>query len=283
MIRLLAILVGLGFLAATGCSFVNGFGAWVSTEVVETPEHKYHKHAHHEEWSFSGPFGHYDRAQLQRGLKVFEQACSGCHGLKYLAFRNLEEIGYSEAEVRAIADRWPIKAPAINPTDGARMTRNPIPSDTFPSPFANDTEARSRNNNAVPPDLSLIVKAREGGANYIHSLLTGYGTAAPADVEVGPGLHYNPYFHSLAIAMPPPLNSDGQVAYTDGTQASVDQMARDVTAFLQWAAEPTLETRHQVGWAVLVFLLIATILAFLAYKNVWADKKAEKKKGRATA
>jgi ubiquinol-cytochrome c reductase cytochrome c1 subunit len=281
MIRLLAILVGLGFLAATGCSFINGFGAWVSTPVEQTAEQKHHEHAHHEEWSFSGPFGHFDRAQLQRGFKVYKEACSGCHSLKYVAFRNLEDLGYSEAEVRAIADQWQMQVPSINPTDGAAATRKALPSDTFPRPFANDTEARSRNNNAVPPDLSLIVKAREGGANYIHSLLTGYGKAAPADVEVGPGLHYNPYFHSLAIAMPPPLNSDGQVTYTDGTQATVDQMARDVVAFLQWAAEPTLEKRNQLGWAVLMFLLVATILAFLAYKNVWADKKVKKKKGAA--
>jgi len=277
MIRFLAILVGFGFLAATGCSFINGFGTWIGTEEVQTAEDKYLKHAHAEHWSFSGPFGHFDQQQLQRGFRVYRDACSGCHSLKYVAFRNLEEIGYSEAEVRAIADQWPIQVPSINPQDGAPNTRKALPSDQFPNPFPNPTAARAANNNAVPPDLSLIVKAREGGADYIHALLVGYGDA-PADVEVGAGLHYNPYFHGLAIAMPRPLNTDGQVTYTDGTEATVDQMARDVTAFLMWSAEPNLQKRHQMGWAVLIFLFFATLLAYFAYRNVWVDKKPKKKK-----
>lgn len=281
MIRALAILVGLGFLAATGCSFVNGFGTWISTEPEKSIEYKYLKHAHAEEWSFSGPFGRFDQPQLQRGFRVYRDSCSGCHSLKYVAFRNLEEIGYSEAEVRAIADQWPIQVPSINPQDGAANTRKAIPSDTFPNPFPNAVAARAANNNALPPDLSLIVKARAGGADYIHSLLTGYADA-PADVEVGAGLHYNPYFHGLAIAMPRPLNADGQVEYSDGTPATVDQMSRDVTAFLMWTAEPNLEQRHQMGWAVLIFLFAATLLAYFAYRNVWADMKPKKKKGAAS-
>mgnify|MGYP000846925356 CR=1 FL=1 len=277
MIRLLAFVVGLGFLAASGCSFVNGFGTWISTETEKSIEYKYLKHAHAEEWSFSGPFGRYDNQQLQRGFRVFRDTCSGCHSLKYVAFRNLEEIDYTEAEVRAIADQWPIQVPSINPQDGAPNTRKALPSDNFPNPFPNAVAARAANNNALPPDLSLIVKAREGGADYIHALLVGYGDA-PADVEVGQGLHYNPYFHGLAIAMPRPLNSDGQVTYTDGTEATVDQMARDVTAFLMWTAEPKMDTRKNVGIAVLIFLIFATILAYFAYRNVWADKKPKKKK-----
>lgn len=282
MIRLLAILVGLGFLAATGCSFVNGFGTWISTETEKSIEYKYLKHAHAEDWSFNGPFGRFDHQQLQRGFRVYREACSGCHSLKYVAFRNLEEIGYSEAEVRAIADQWPIQVPSINPQDGAANTRKALPSDNFPRPFPNDVAARAANNNALPPDLSLIVKAREGGADYIHALLVGY-EEKPADVEIGAGLHYNPYFHGLAIAMPRPLNTDGQVPYTDGTNATVDQMARDVTAFLMWTAEPKMETRKNWGIAALIFLFFATLLAYFAYRNVWADKKVKKKKGAAAA
>ena len=276
MIRFFAILIGLGFVLVSAISFVTGFGNWLGSEKEITPELKYHEHAHNHQFTFDGPFGHFDRQQLQRGFRVYKEVCANCHGLNYVAFRNLEEIGYSEAEVKAIADQWAVQIPSINPQDGARNTRKPIPSDHFPSPYANDVEARSRNNNAVPPDLSLIVKAREGGADYIYSLLTGYH-AAPADVEVATGQHYNPFFHSIKLAMPKPL-SDGQVTYTDGTPNTEAQMAEDVTAFLTWAAEPNLERRLAMGWAVLIFLIAATVLAYLAYRNVWADRKVKKAK-----
>jgi ubiquinol-cytochrome c reductase cytochrome c1 subunit len=169
--------------------------------------------------------------------------------------------------------------PTIDPRTGDATTRKALPADKFPSPYANETAARAANNNAYPPDLSLITKARHSGADYTYSLLTGY-QAQPAallkqfpDVKTPAGLHYNPYFANLNIAMPPPIVADGQVTYADGTNATVDQMSQDVAAFLVWTAEPKLEARHRTGVAVLIFLLIATTLAYLAYRNVWAGVK----------
>jgi ubiquinol-cytochrome c reductase cytochrome c1 subunit len=281
MIRLIAILAGLGFVLVSTISFISGFAAWISADPVEeTPELKYHEHAHGPEngWSFTGPFGKFDRQQLQRGFAVYQQACAGCHSMNFVAYRNLQDIGYSEAEVRAIATQGK-EVSIIDPVSGdvGKTTRKATPADILPAPFANDIQARAANNNAVPPDLSLIVKARENGSDYVYSLLTGY-KEAPADVEVPAGLYYNPVFHSIKIAMPPPLNSDGQVTYSDGTTATVSQMAQDVTAFLTWAAEPNLERRHQMGWAALIFLFAATTLAYLAYRNVWASRKVKKGK-----
>jgi ubiquinol-cytochrome c reductase cytochrome c1 subunit len=277
MIRFIAILVGLGFVLVSAISFVTGFATWMTAEKAEeTAEYKYHEHPHNVAFSFDGPFGHWDRQQLQRGFQVYKEVCAGCHSLSLVAFRNLQDIGYSEAEVRAIANQWAIEVPSVNPQTGEPATRKALPSDRFPSPYPNEIAARAANNNAVPPDLSLIVKAREGGADYVHSLLTGYRNP-PADVEVPQGLYYNPFFHSIKIAMPPPLK-DGQVTYADNTAATVDQMSQDVTAFLTWAAEPNLERRHQMGWAVLIFLIAATVLAYLAYRNVWSDRKVKKAK-----
>ena len=171
------------------------------------------------------------------------------------------------------------QVPSINPDTGEASTRKALPSDTFPSPFPNEVAARAANNNALPPDLSLITKAREGGAAYVYSLLTGYRNQPPQllkefpDAKTPPNLHYNPYFANLNLAMPPPLTSDGQVSYEDGTKPTVDQMARDVAAFLVWTGEPTLESRHAAGLAVGIFLLIATILAYFAYQQVWHEAK----------
>jgi ubiquinol-cytochrome c reductase cytochrome c1 subunit len=178
--------------------------------------------------------------------------------------------------VKAIANQWAIEVPSVNPETGEPATRKALPSDKFPAPYANEVAARAANNNALPPDLSLITKARHGGAPYIHSLLTGYSEPPadlPKDNRPGPGLHFNPYFANLNIAMPPPLAADGQVTYADGTKASIDQMAQDVSAFLVWTAEPKLENRHRTGIAVLIFLLFATTIAYFAYRNIWADKK----------
>ena len=193
-----------------------------------------------------------------------------------VAFRNLRDLGYSEAEVRAIADQWPIQVPSVNPATGEPATRKAIPADRFPNPYGNETAARAANNNALPPDLSLMVEAREGGAPYIESLLTGYQNPPadlPAENRPGQGLHYNPYFPNLNIAMPPPLTADGQVSYADGTAATRQQMAHDVAAFLTWAAEPNLESRRSAGLFVVLFLIFVTILAYLAYQNVSASVK----------
>ncbi|HWT13346.1 MAG TPA: cytochrome c1 [Allosphingosinicella sp.] len=273
MVRILGFFVGLGFVAVAAWSLLWGVIAYVGERPQETVEHHFHEEPRAASYTFDGPFGRYDRQQLQRGFQVYREVCAACHGLGFVAFRNLHDLGYSEAEVRAIADQWQIQVPSINPDTGEAATRKALPADRFPSPYPNDTAARAANNNALPPDLSLIVKAREGGAPYVESLLTGYQNP-PADLppenRPGQGLYYNPYFPNLNIAMPPPLTADGQVTYADGTPATRQQMAHDVAAFLAWAAEPTLESRLWGGVATLIFLIFATVLAWFAYKNVWA-------------
>lgn len=230
-------------------------------------------------FSFDGPLGRYDNQQLQRGFQVFKEVCSACHSMRLVAFRDLEEIGFSKPEVKAIAKNWQIETPSINPDTGEPATRKSLPSDFFPSPYANETAARAANNNALPPDMSLLAKAREGGAHYIASLVSGYGEVPPAlkrrfpDFTVPAGLHYNPYFANLTIAMPPPLTADGQVTYADGTKATRQQMADDVAAFLMWAAEPKMDNRKRTGVAVVLYLLIATVLVYFSYRSIWADKK----------
>ena len=274
MLRFLAGLVGVGFVSALLIAFV------MPREKVEpTAAAVYHLPEKEVKFSFDGPFGKYDRAQLQRGFQVYKEVCSACHSMKLVAFRDLEEIGFSKPEVKAIAQQWAIEVPSINPDTGEAATRKALPSDYFPSPYANETAARAANNNALPPDMSLLAKAREGGAHYIYSIVTGY-QAQPADLlkrfpdaKTPTGLHYNPYFANLNIAMPPPLVADGQVTYSDGKTATVDQMAKDASAFLMWAAEPKLENRHRWGLTVVIYLLIATGLAYGAYRNIWRDKK----------
>jgi ubiquinol-cytochrome c reductase cytochrome c1 subunit len=276
MVRFLGFLVGLGFVGVAAWSLLWGAIAYVKEPPAETVEHRFHHHARDISYSFDGPFGRFDRQQLQRGFQVYRDVCAGCHSLSLVAFRNLRELGYSEAEVRAIADQWPIQVPSVNPATGEPATRKAIPADRFPNPYANETAARAANNNALPPDLSLMVEAREGGAPYIESLLTGYQNPPadlPAENRPGQGLHYNPYFPNLNIAMPPPLTADGQVSYADGTAATRQQMAHDVAAFLTWAAEPNLESRRAAGLFVVLFLIFVTILAYLAYQNVATSAK----------
>ncbi len=276
MVRLLGFLVGLGFVAVAAWSLLWGVVAFINEPPEETVEHRFHLGPRDASFTFDGPFGRFDRQQLQRGFQVYKEVCAACHGLNQVAFRNLRDIGYSEAEVRAIADQWPIQVPSINPDTGEAATRKPIPADRFPEPYANEVAARAANNNALPPDLSLITKARHHGPQYVESLLTGYQQPPadlPAESRPGQGLYYNPYFPNLNIAMPPPIVADGQVAYADGTPATVQQMSHDVSAFLHWAAEPTLEARHRAGVTALIFLIFATVLAYLAYKNVWANAK----------
>ena len=285
MVRIIGILVGLFFSGWLLVSFGMGAVEYISNPPVETAEHQFHKEAKDISFSSDGPLGKFDRQQLQRGFQVYKEVCAACHSLRLVAFRNLAEIGYNEDEVKAIAANWPIQTPDVDPATGEMSTRASLPADKLPKPFANDVAAGAANNNAIPPDLSLITKAREGGAPYVYSLLTGYQNP-PANLpkanQPGPGLHYNPYFPNLNLAMAAPLAAD-MVSYSDGTKASVEQMAEDVSAFLIWSAEPKLEERHQAGWAVLFFLLIATILAYLSYRTIWADVKAEKKKKSAEA
>lgn len=280
MVRIGAFLVGLFFAGWLFVSFLIGAVAYVSEPPQPTVEHEFHLAPKHVSYSFQGPFGHYDKQQLQRGFQVFKEVCSACHSLKFVSFRDLEALGYNEAEVKAIAKGWAIKAPAVDPKTGEMSTREPVPADRFPSPFANNVAAAAANNNAIPPDLSLMTKARHEGTEYVYSLLTGYQEQPAKLIQEFPeaktpeGLHYNPYFANLNIAMAPPLTGDGQVTYAEGQPApTVDQMAKDVAAFLTWTAEPKLENRKSAGLAVMFFLIIATGLAYVSYRNIWAETK----------
>ena len=221
-------------------------------------------------WSFSSVFGTFDRAAQQRGLQVYKEVCSGCHGLRLLAYRNLKAIGYNDDEIKAFAAENSDNS--LN-DDGEEVERPARPSDKFVSPYPNEQAARAANGGAYPPDLSLIVKARPDGANYLHALLTGY-VDAPADKKVPDGMYYNKYYSGNLIGMPQPLYADG-VEYADGTKATPDQMAKDVTAFLAWASEPELEKRKSLGVTVMLFLLLLTILSYLAMKQIWAPIKKQ--------
>ncbi len=281
MVRLIAFLAGIFFAGMMLYSFVRGGIDYVANPPAETIEEAFHQHPKHVSFSFDGPFGKYDHAQLQRGFQVYKEVCSACHSLKHVAFRDLQGIGYSEGQVKTIASEWTTEQPSLNAETGEPATRKNIAADFFPAPFANETAARAANNNALPPDLSLMAKARHSGSRYIYSLLTGFQDQ-PAEVvrrfgktaKTPEGLHYNPYFANLNIAMAPPLTADGQVVYGEGApKATKDQMARDVSAFLSWTAEPKLENRNRAGIPVIIFLLLFTFLCFQSYKLIWADKK----------
>ena len=214
-----------------------------------------------QDWSFNGPFGVFDRGAQQRGFQVFQEVCSSCHALDYIAFRNLQDIGFSEDEVKAIAAEYQV---AAEPNDeGEIVDRAAKPSDFWPAPYANAKEAASVNGGKAPPDLSLMAKARVGGADYIYALMTGYEERD----DTPDGLHYNEYYPGHYIAMAAPL-SDGQVDYVDGTPNTVEQMSKDVSHFLMWAAEPKLEDRKVLGVKVILFLLVLTLITFLAYRRV---------------
>jgi ubiquinol-cytochrome c reductase cytochrome c1 subunit len=225
-------------------------------------------------WNHSGPFGTYDRAAVQRGLQVYLEVCASCHSLRLVAFRTLTEIGLSEAEVKALAASMEVLAGPdeegnVLTEDGEFRMRAALPSDRFPPPFPNEAAARAANNGAYPPDFSLIVKARPGHEDYIYSLLTGYADA-PSDVKMMEGMSYNPYFAGGQIAMSSPISEDA-VEYADGTKATVDQMAKDVVSFLAWAGEPTMEARKKMGIKVILFLLVLTVLLYMAKRKVWSD------------
>jgi ubiquinol-cytochrome c reductase cytochrome c1 subunit len=281
MVRVIAFLVGLVFAGILLISLIGGLATYFRTPPEVFASEKLHEEPKHLALPSDGPFGKFDKAQLQRGFQVYSEVCSACHSLSLVAFRDLYGLGYNEAEIKKIASDWKTQVPSINPDTGEASSRKALPSDNFPAPFPNETAARAANNNALPPDLSLITKAREGGAAYIYSLLTGYQNQSPAlikqypDAKTPPGLHYNPHFANLNIAMPPPLTSNGQVTYADGTPATVDQMAKDVSAFLVWTGEPNLESRHAAGFAVALFLLVATILAYFAYRQIWHEAKRQ--------
>ena len=273
-------------IAAVGLALGLGFGATAAFAASEYPVNK----PREIDWSFSGPFGKWDLGQLQRGYKVYSEVCASCHSIDLLSFRNLEEIGFSEAEVKAIAAEFEV---TDGPNaDGEMFERTAVASDRIPGPYANTAEAASLNNGAAPPDFSLLAKARapergfptfvfdvftlyaENGSDYIYSLLTGYKDA-PEGTEIAEGTHYNPYFIAgKALAMAPPLD-EGTVDYDDGTEPTLSQQSQDVTAFMTWAAEPYLIERKQLGFKVIIFLLILTVLLYLSKKQVFASMKKD--------
>ncbi|ESW66623.1 cytochrome c1 [Mesorhizobium sp. M0761] len=272
--------------------FAAGIGAVGSVAIAAEEAHNAAAPTHfpiHEpkemDWTFAGPFGTYDKAQLQRGLKVYKEVCSACHSMNLVAFRTLEDLGYSEAQIKSLSAEYTIHD---GPNDAGDMFDRPgKPSDHFPAPFANEEAAAASNGGAAPPDMSLLAKARgvergfprfvfdiftqyaQGGPDYIHSLLTGYDETPPAGMVIPEGTHYNPYFMSgVSLKMPKPL-SDGQVTYDDGSPQTIDQYSRDVSAFLMWAAEPHMEDRKKTGFRVLVFLLLFGALMYLTKRKVW--------------
>ena len=221
------------------------------------------------DWSFKGYFGKFDRASLQRGYQVYTEVCSSCHSMKYLSYRNLAEEGgpeFSEDQAKAIAANFEV---IDGPNDDGEMyTRQAKLSDKFVSPYQNNKEAMASNGGAYPPDMSVLVKARSGGADYLYSLLLGYEDP-PSNVTLDDGVYYNKYMYGNMIRMANPL-SDGLVEYNDGTEASEKQMAKDVVTFLAWAAEPHLEARHKIGFKAIIYLIIITILVYLSMRKLWS-------------
>lgn len=221
-------------------------------------------------WNFEGYFGSFDRASIQRGYQVYKEICSACHGLSRVAYRNLQEVGFGENEVKQIASEALV---ADGPNDEGEMFERPgLPSDKFVGPYPNEQAARAANGGAYPPDLSLIVKARHDGPNYVYSLLTGY-EEAPEGFPLTNGKNYNPYFEGRQISMPSPINDDGQVEYKDGTFATKEQMVIDVVNFLQWAAEPETEARKNMGVRTMIFLGILFVILIAAKRAVWKNVK----------
>ena len=226
------------------------------------------------DWSFKGLFGKFDRATLQRGYQVYTEVCASCHSMKYLSYRNLSEEGgpeFSEAAAKAIAASFDVKDGPN--ADGEMFTRPGKLSDKFVMPYDNVKAAQAANGGAYPPDMSVLVKARGGGVDYIYSLLQGYEDP-PSGVTLDDGVYYNKYMYGNKIRMAAPL-SDGIVEYGDGTNASVEQMSKDVTTFLMWAAEPHLEARHQMGFKAIVYLIILTILVYFSMKKIWSRVESE--------
>ena len=226
------------------------------------------------DWSFKGLFGKFDRAALQRGYQVYTEVCASCHSMKYLSYRNLSEEGgpeFSEAAAKAIAASFEVKDGPN--ADGEMFTRPGKLSDKFVMPYDNVKAAQAANGGAYPPDMSVLVKARGGGVDYIYSLLQGYEDP-PSGVTLDDGVYYNKYMYGNKIRMAAPL-SDGIVEYGDGTIASVEQMSKDVTTFLMWAAEPHLEARHQMGFKAIVYLIILTILVYFSMKKIWSRIETE--------
>lgn len=245
------------FITAVVMSASSAFAAGAGGKITER------------DWSFSGPFGSFDQGSLQRGFQVYREVCAGCHGLDYIAFRNLADLGYNEAEIKAIAAEYEVMD---GPDDEGEMFLRPgIPADRFPNPYANENAARAANGGAYPPDLSLMVKARPNGANYLYSLLIAYKDA-PQGTEVPDGMHYNEAYSGHMIAMPQPLYGD-DVTLADGSSASMEALAADVTAFLAWTSEPEMEVRKRTGIAAMIFLFVMCFVSYGSMRYIWSDVK----------
>ena len=277
MIRIFSILAGLFFILGLLWSATIDTIAFAADGLPTSAEREFHvEHPKALSLASDGPFGKFDKEQLQRGFGVYREVCSQCHSLKHVAYRDLAALGYSQNAIKAIAAKATINAK--DPLTGEMKDRPGLPADHF-APVVYGGKGN-------PPDLSLITKARHGGAAYVYSLVTGYANQVGyknekgevllrkyPDAKTPDGLYFNPYFVNLNIAMPPPLASDGLVTYSDGVPATRDQMAKDVAAFLTWTAEPKLEARHQTGFLWIGLMLFVTVLSFLAYRNIWSGTK----------
>ena len=244
--------------AAAALAFQTAASSAFAAEEVKPMEHH---------WTFDGVFGKFDKQQLQRGFQVYKEVCASCHSLEYISFRNFADLGYSEGQIKALANEYDVDdGPDEN---GDMFKRKGRPADRLPKPYPNDAFARASNGGALPPDLSLMAKAREGGPDYIYHLLLGYEDA-PAGVTLADGMNYNKYFPGHQIAMPEQI-TDGRVTYENkDTPTSAAQIAKDVSAFLMWTAEPKLEVRHATGLRVMLYTLFFTILAYLVKRRIWS-------------
>jgi len=249
--------IGRALMGAAMALMIGG-GSALAAEGITPPS---------QDWSFNGVFGTFDKASAQRGLKVYTEVCSACHSLDLMYYRNITALGYSEDQAKAFAAQFEVTDGPND--DGDYFTRPALPSDRFASPFENEKAAAAANGGKAPPDLSLMVKARMNGADYLYALLTGYKEVPPEGVQISPGAHYNEYFPGFQIAMAQPLYAD-LIEYDDGTPATVEQMAKDVTMFLAWTAEPELEDRKGMGVKVFLFLLVFLGLAIANKKRLWA-------------
>lgn len=247
-------------LSALAASFlaVAGIGSASASEGPLPPK---------QQWAFQGPFGTFDRTAIRRGMQVYLEVCASCHSLSLVSYRHLAGIGLTPGEVRAVAAKFEV---TDGPNDSGEMfTRAARPADRFAHPFPNAQAARAANGGALPPDLSLMTKARKNGTDYLYALMTGYKDA-PANIQMMPGMSYNEYFPGHQIGMPAPL-AEGRVSYPDQTNATVEQMARDVTTFLSWTAEPEMEERKRLGIKVLIFLVVLTGMLYAVKRKIWAD------------
>lgn len=272
-IRSIKFLIGGAFVFVLGLALFGTIKGLITAPPEATAEEVIHKHPKELKLASDGPFGKFDNQQLQRGFQVYKEVCATCHSLHSVSFRELRGIGYNEAEVKKIAKDWGTKQPVQDEKAGTWGERDNLPSDRIPKVFYPGV--------GTPPDLSLIAKARHNGGAYVHSLLTGYDEKPTAEqikqfpefAKTPDGMFFNPYFANLNLSMPAPLTSEGQVTYVDGTRATVDQMAQDVSAFLVWTAEPHAQSRKATGLAVVIFLILATGLAYGAYLTVWKGVK----------